>query len=193
MSEKNIDKKQNNPKLIIAAICVGVVIIALLVIIILLMSDKENQKSINTENIVAQTESTKPKRKVLIKEENVNEIVSEFMNEEEDIDKVAPGFYEVVMNSDWEFENGSVASQNAYVENSKANENAVYFDIIRSDTNETIYESPILTVGMSMDEIKLDTELPAGEYKCVCVYNLLDEEYEPVSTVSVALRITIKN
>lgn len=193
MSEKNIDKKQNNPKLIIAVVFAGMVIIALLVIIILLMNSNENQKSINTENIAAQTESTKPKRKVLVKEENVNELVSELIDNEDEVDKVAPGFYEVVMNSDWEFENGSVASKNAYVENSVANENAVYFDIIRSDTNETVYESPILTVGMSINEIKLDTELSAGNYKCVCVYNLLDEEYEPVSTVSVALRITIKN
>ncbi|MBP1566515.1 MAG: hypothetical protein J6A58_12265 [Oscillospiraceae bacterium] len=193
MSEKNIDKKQNNSKLIIVAVCVGIVIIALLVIIMLLMSDKENQESISKESNISLSEDSKPKREVIVKEENVDQLVSELLKEEEEKDTVIPGYYQVTMNSTWEFENGSAISGNAYVKNSESNTNAVYFDIIKSDTNETIYQSPILTVGTDISQIKLDTELPAGTYDCVCLYRLLNDEYEPVSDVRVAVKIKIKN
>jgi len=54
---------------------------------------------------------------------------------------------QVTMNSTWEFESGDKASSNAYVANSVNNETAVYFDVVRNDTQETIYQSPVIPVG----------------------------------------------
>ena len=39
------------------------------------------------------------------------------------------------------------------------NTNAVYFDIMRSDTEETIFESPVIPVGSHMEGITLDKAL----------------------------------
>lgn len=127
------------------------------------------------------------KRDVVVNEDNVEEIVSDMM------EGVAPGTYQVTMNSTWYFDNGLVSSNNAYVENAEANENPVYFDIARSDTDETIFKSPIIPVGSHLDDITLDEELPDGTYDCVMTYHLLDNDEETVSTVRVGVKIVIGN
>ena len=77
------------------------------------------------------------------------------------------------------------------MENAEANENPVYFDIARSDTDEMIYESPVIPVGDHLDDITLDKELPDGTHDCVMTYHLLDDEEETVSTVKVGVKIVI--
>ena len=121
-------------------------------------------------------EDKKERRDVVVNEDNVEEIS-----------------YQVTMNSTWYFENGTASSNNAYVENAEANENAVYFDVVRSDTDKTIYESPIIPVGKHLNNIKLDKKLSAGTYDCVMTYHLLDDEEESISTVRVNLEIVIEN
>lgn len=129
------------------------------------------------------------KRNVIVSPENVDEILAEM----EASSKIQPGQYEVTMNSTWEFESGNVASSNAYVENSTANSNDVYFDITLSDSGETIFESPIIPVGSHLEGITLDKTLDAGAYDCVLTYHLLDENDEPVSSLNIALTIVIHN
>lgn len=127
-----------------------------------------------------------PKRDVVVNEDNVEEIISQ-------MEGVDPGHYQMTMNSVWNFESGDASSDNAYVENSEENHNPVYFDITRSDTEETILESPIIPVGSHMDKIKLDKKLKAGTYDCVMTYHLLDEKDETISTVRVSLTIVVKH
>ena len=126
-----------------------------------------------------------PKRDVVVNEDNVDEILT-------GLEGGPPtGTYQVVMNSTWHFKDGAASSDNAYVENSEENNNPVYFNITRSDTDETIFESPVIPVGSHMEKITLDKKLPAGTYDCVMTYHLLDDDQETVSTVRVALTIIV--
>lgn len=124
-------------------------------------------------------------RNEVVTPDNVDEMIADLS------EHTPPGEYEVKMNTSWVFETGESASSNAYVENSTANTNAVYFDIIRSDTGETIYQSPTLPVGSHLEGITLDTALEAGSYPCMLTYYLLDDEGEPISKLNINLDITV--
>lgn len=127
-------------------------------------------------------------RNVIVTPENVDEILDNLKDQ-----KVQTGQYEVTMNSDWQFKDGKSASTNAYVENAASNTNDVYFDIVRSDTGKTILKSPIIPVGSHLENITLDTDLDAGDYKCVMTYHLLDDKGQPVSRLNMNLPIHVKN
>lgn len=151
------------------ALVICIILIALLCIVIYFLLHKDDEK----------------KRDVVVNEDNMEEILSDML------EGVAPGTYQVTMNSTWHFENGTASSNNAYVENAEANKNPVYFDIARSDTNETIYESDIIPVGSHLKNITLDKELPDGSYDCVMTYHLLDDDDNDISTVKVGLKIVV--
>ncbi|MCD8000828.1 MAG: hypothetical protein LUH21_26790 [Clostridiales bacterium] len=167
------EKAQSRGKITLM-ICLAVIITLAGILTYLLLNGKEAEK---------------PKRNVVVNEENAEKIASEMIEEE----KTPLGYYEVTMNSTWSFEDGASASDNAYVKNSQGNTNSVYFDVVRSDTEETIYASPILPVGTHLESITLDEKLEAGTYDCVCTYYLLDEKDNPLSKVNVGLTIVIRN
>lgn len=169
MSNEEVKSKNKKGGKIGLAICV-IVIIVLCVIIYLLLHREDD----------------KTKRNVVVNEENVEQVLSDIE------DRVPAGNYEVMMNSTWTFKNGSASSEDAYVANSRANQNPVYFEITRSDTEEMIFESPIIPVGSHLDNITLDKELPAGSHDCVMTYHLLDDEEESISTVRVGLTIIVE-
>ena len=175
MSEQktiNNNEKGGRRKLVFV-LCI-IVILILLGDIIYLVASKKEDKPLN--------------RNVVVNEDNIEEILAEQEKEE----RTPIGSYEVTMNSTWNFESGNSPSDNAYVENAKANINSVYFDVIRTDTEKTIYQSPIIPVGSHLENISLDEDLPDGTYDCLIVYNLLDEEEkETISTVKLSLTINI--
>lgn len=160
------DEKKKGGKVVLA-ICV-VVIVALCILIYFLLHKDDG-----------------PKRDVVVNEDNVGDILTELE------DGPAASTYQVVMNSTWHFKDGKASSDNAYVENSNANKNPVYFEVTRSDTDETIFESPIIPVGSHMEKITLDKKLSAGTHDCVVTYHLLDDDEETISTVRVALTIIV--
>lgn len=166
MSEEPVKDKKRKGGKIALVVCILVIIALCLLIYFLLHKDDP------------------PKRDVVVNEDNVDDILTE-------LEGSNPGTYQVVMNSTWHFKDGAAHSDNAYVENSKENTNPVYFDVTRSDTDETIFESPIIPVGNYLEKITLDKKLSAGTYDCVATYHLLDEKEETVSTVRVALTIII--
>lgn len=151
------------------AVCVVVIVALFGVVIYLLLGKKE-------ESV---------RRNVVVNKDNVDEVLEQLE------DPVPAGSYEVKMNSTWNFARGDAPSDNAYVENAEANTNSVYFDVTRTDTDETIFESPILPVGSHLENITLDSSLPAGTYDCLVTYHLLDENEESVSTVKLTLTINI--
>lgn len=185
MSNNNLSQERISQKLtssaetksskgiIIAITCSAVLLIAVVAIVLILV-----KPSNDTE-----------KRNAVVTPENVDEVLADL----QDNQKTQAGQYEVTMNTSWEFENGGAASSNAYVENSTSNSNDVYFDIVRSDTNETIYKSPTIPVGSHLEDITLDTKLDAGNYSCVLTYHLLDDEGKPISKLNINLDITVKN
>lgn len=169
------EKTQTKGKLVLI-ICIAVIVVLAGAITFLLLGNKGKG-------------AEKPKRDVVVNVENAEKIASEMIENE----RTLPGHYQVAMNGIWNFEDGAAESENAYVENAAGNTNPVYFDVVRTDTEETIYASPILPVGTYLEHITLDKKLGAGTYNCVCTYYLLDEEEEPISKVNVGLTIVIRN
>jgi len=169
---------KKTPKSMIINIVLVVMVVALTGCIAFLLSHKGKKSTAKVEE----------KREVIVNEENAGEVVAQL----DKAGNVLPGNYEVTMNATWKFADGKTASYNAYVENAENNTNAVYFDVIRSDTGETIYKSPILPLGAHISSIKLDSELPAGKYDAIVVYHLVDDDQNTISTVNMGITIIIE-
>ena len=178
-NEKKGGKKGGRTALII---CLVAIIVLLGVIIYLLLRKQAPAPAENAD--------TGPERETLVTEENAERVAEEFFKEPP---ADVPQEYVVTMNAEWTFEDGSKPSDNAYVENSNFNSTGVYFNIIRQDTGEVILESPIIPVGQNMSSIKLDKDLDAGTYDCVCEYHLVDDEGHTLTTVDVSVTIKVLN
>lgn len=171
------ENKQMGNGMKIAIIAGIVIIITLLVTVIVLL-------------VRGHATNPEPEKKdVVVNEENAEKVAESLVNS----DYTPPGYYEVTMNSNWTFPNGEAASTNAYVENKTTNTNDVYFDLSLENTEEIIYSSPIIPVGSHLDGIKLDTALDAGDYDCVCTYYLVDKDQNPLSHVSVSVKVKVEN
>jgi hypothetical protein len=132
------------------------------------------------------TESDTVRNRV-VTPDNIDEVIADMDNQ-----RVETGTYHVSMNTTWHFNSGNPTSTDAYVENSTMNTNDVYFDIVRSDTEETIYSSPIIPIGSHLEDITLDNALTEGTYTCVLTYHLLDESDKPVSKVNLTLKLVVE-
>ena len=96
--------------------------------------------------------------------------------------------FEIVPENDYPHD-----SYDAVVENVEKNTNDVYFDVELSDTEETIYESPVIPRGSHLEALTLDKELEAGTYDCVLTYHLIDEDQNTVSTLRMGLTVMVEN
>ena len=184
------DKKKGsgtNKSLFIVCIVAAVIIVALVGVIVVLM----NSKSDDSNSIATEEPVEKEQRSVLITEDNMDELAEQILNQDET--EGIPMNYQVTMNSTWEFEDGQSASGNAYVANSENNETPVYFDVMRNDTQEVIYQSPVIPLGMDLDDIVLDVDLDAGDYECTLVYHLIDDEQNTLTTVNMWLMVKVEN
>jgi hypothetical protein len=170
MSEQNGRKVKGG--VIVFALCI-VVIIGLLAVVVYLLNAKKNVDE-------------PVRRNVVVNEENVDKVIEQLAEQ-----RVEPGSYQVTMNTTWNFSSSDSPSDNAYVKNAETNTNSVYFDVTRSDTNETIYESPIIPVGSWLDDITLDSKLQEGTYDCIITYHLIDEDEKSISTVKLNLTIVV--
>jgi len=128
-------------------------------------------------------------RTTIVNEENAERVVEDIIREDEQ--RTRPGYYEVTMNTTWHFPDGRSPATDSYVENSRSNTNAVYFDIKMRDTGDVIYESPIIPVGGHMDNIQMDVNLAEDTYSCICEYHLVDENQKSLSTVNVGLTLVV--
>ncbi len=177
MSSKENEEKEsgvkakglNKPVIIIGAI----VIVALIGVIIYLLWPKQDDK------------------RGVVTPDNVDEVVEELTNPE----PTSTGYYTVTQNSTWYFQDGESASDNAYVENATENTTDVYFDVFirgeEDDEDNALYKSPVIPVGQSVSNIKLDKDLDTGVYDCVIIYHLVDEDQKTLDTVRVGLTITV--
>ena len=161
----------------------ALVIVALVGVIIALLFTRREP-----EVIIQQPEPAN--RSVLITEDNLEEVLESM---EEDGSRFAPTSYEVSMTTDWIFPNGTSPSSNAYVENVTDNETDVYFDLLLRDTEEVLYQSPVIPLGGALNNITLDRDLDAGAYSCVMIYHLVDENQVTLTTLRVGLNITVEN
>lgn len=181
-STSKMEKKGGKIIIVIGAI----VIVALLVVIVFLLGRQSGQ---NKQPDAAETVENVPKRNVVVNEDNVDKVAEEIIKKE----PVRSGMYEVTMNSEWIFADGSSVSENAYVENVANNTNDVYFDVNLADTDELIYSSPVIPLGSYLENIALDKDLDKGNYDCVLTYHLIDAEQKTLSTLKVKVTIIVQN
>jgi len=163
---------------ILLGVC-GVVIVALIGVIFALVNRP-------TPAPVDESVTPQPQRAVLVTEDNVQEVINEFSQPVE-----APPSYRVRMSTTWHFADGESASDDAYVSNARTNKTDVYFDLILTDSDETVLQSPIIPVGASMRNMKLDKVLEAGTYPAVVVYHLVDENQNTLSTVRMGVTLVV--
>lgn len=102
--------------------------------------------------------------------------------------------YDVKMNAEWTFRNGSTPSEDAYVENPVSNTNPVYFEVFVPGLKNTVYRSPVLKPGSHIENITFDSVLPSGKYNAVLKYSLLETDSETVTgSLQMALKITVQS
>lgn len=175
-------------KWIIAAV-IALLAVALTVCIVLLVlpsGDRGEKQSGPDNNGPANGTPPSVLDRGFVDESNADAIMSELS------EKVEEGMFECMMSTTWTFEDAASASPNSYVANVESNRHAIIFDVYEEQTNELLYSSPILPVGQEIRGIKLDKELPAGDYNAVVMYTLLNEDYEEVSTAGFRITISIK-
>jgi hypothetical protein len=190
-TENKKDSENKNNKLIIIIIVLLAIIVLILVAIVAYLLGKGQSTTAGGNSSVGE----EPRREVtgsvrtVIDESNAEDVINQMREE------VAEGMFECKMSMKWTFEDGKSASKDAYVANSVNNTHPIFFDIYMNDTDELIYSSPILPVGTDLTDIKLDTELPAGEYKVTVMYTLIKdvETQEPISSAGYVITIKVLN
>jgi len=149
-----------------------VIIVLLGIIIFLLLRDKDDEKE---------------ERNVLVTPENVESVLKAADEDE------MTGYYTVTMNPVWHFATGNEASYDAIVANDAGNTNDVYFDVVLTeDESKVLFSSPIIPRGGQLETVELDETLEAGNYDCVVIYHLVDEEQNTLSTLRVTLEIVVE-
>lgn len=185
MSDATKNSERGNGRKVIIIVCViAVVVIASLVGVIVALINKDNGANSGVAG------ATQQERRSVVTQDNAEEVAEEILSSSSE-ENIIPQSYVVTMNSTWEFADGQAVSDNAYVGNSTDNSTAVYFDLIRDDTGETIYKSPVIPVGEHLDNIKLDSDLDAGDYDCTMTYYLIDEEQNVLTTVNMWVLVKI--
>lgn len=158
-----------------------VVILAMAGIIIYLLISRQPQEKEEEE-----------RRGVVVTPDNVQEVIDQ-MEQMASEELTAPGYYTVWMNYEWHFASADAVSEDAFVENMAVNTNPVYFDLfLLEDEENAIYKSPVIPLGSSLQDIKLDTPLEAGTYDCVAVYHLVDDDQNTLSTLRVTVTVIIE-
>ncbi len=173
MANQENSAKKRGRGIVIAAFVV--LLAALAVCVVLLLSRKDDS---GEEDILDRG---------FIDENNVDDMMSAMS------EKVEKGMFECKMTTDWTFEDAKTESSNAYVANVEANRYPLFFDVYEESTDELLYSSPMLPVGTELTGIRLEKELPAGEYDAVVMYTLVGEGKKEVSTVGFNITISVKH
>lgn len=164
-------------------IIVGALIIVALVGVIVALVLNLNREP----TVIVQEPEAPEQRQFVINDDTPDEVFQEIIDAPVD----SPEYYQVRMNLDWHFPDGASPSPDSYVENAETNSTNVYFDLVLADTEEVIYASPVIPLGSHLNNVTLDKDLDPGQYDCVMIYHLLDNEQRTLSTLRVALTIYV--
>lgn len=124
-------------------------------------------------------------RGIVVTPENVDYVMEMWERQ------TADAYFTASMNVEWIFPRGDEPSSNAFVANSTANTRTMYFDLFLDATEEIIFSSPFIPVGASLDEVVLNTPLPAGNHSATVVYTMVDDDFQEVATVMVAVLLRV--
>lgn len=112
-------------------------------------------------------------------------------------DRVAEGYFETYMNTEWTFEDGTSETQDAIFGNSPNNTKPIRCDVVLDETGEILYSTGVMPVGAQLPPFKLDRDLDAGTYAATCMVYLLDEagegRYTEYSSAGFSITITVLN
>lgn len=181
-NDKNETTKKISNKQI--AVIVAVIVVAVAVIVgVLLWLNREQEE---------------PAGNLMVTDENLGTIMDDLQK------NAGRGTFTTHMNTYWVFPNGSTPSSNAVIGNSTANTYPLHFVVSLAETDEVIYESGLIPVGMTVNELVLDKELPAGVYPANVTFYIDETEDDPVSysgsddlsndsNLSVAVTIEVEN
>jgi hypothetical protein len=191
--KKAAPENKNNKIAIILIAVLAVVVLALVAVIAFMLGKKDAQNDASGESsqpgeLREVADSTV--RTVMDEESAGSGSVADQMREQ-----VEEGMFECQMAMTWNFPDGQSESTDAYVANNVNNTHPICFDVYMKDTDELLYSSPVLPVGTDLKNIKLDKELPAGEYKAVVMYKLLKdaESQKEISTAGFVVKINVLN
>ena len=90
-------------------------------------------------------------------------------------EKVEEGMINISMNTAPIFQNGT-STGNLMIVNESVNNFPQVVEIVRSDTNETIYTSGAIAVGSKIENAKLDVDLEKGTYDCTAMFYNIDPD-----------------
>lgn len=189
-ANKTADSDNNGRNKTIA----GPIIVALALVVIVMGAVigfllGQNRNSGNEIETRRETRQVTDSVRTVVDEESARNVMDEMREE------VVEGMFECQMSMNWTFDNGAAESRDAYVSNSVNNTHPILFDVYLNDTQELVYSSPVLPVGASLTNFKLDKELPAGEYEATVMYELLTdvETQETVSSAGFVITIHVLN
>jgi flagellar basal body-associated protein FliL len=175
--EMDVNKKSNTKKIAIVVLIVALLaVIAVLAYMILKPQPPAEEKTVGNLTGGRGTVATP---------DNIDEIMEKRNAPVED------GYFETDMNIEWNFPSSKKASVDASVGNSVNNSRKLYFEVFLKDSGQMVYSSPYVPVGTADEKFKLDADLPKGTYPASCVYHLVDDNNEEVSTLSVDVTINI--
>jgi hypothetical protein len=181
-------KKKNG--VIVAVTLLAILVVTLItVVVILLAKNKDKDADAEAPPVTEERREVADSVRTILDEDSANDIMEQMREE------VAEGMFECEMSMTWNFDNGQAESKDAYVANSTSNTHPIIFDVYLQDTEELLYSSPVLPVGTSIANFKLDKELPAGSYKATVMYSLLAdaESQDVISSAGFVVTINVLN
>lgn len=117
--------------------------------------------------------------------------------QEDMADRVAEGYFETYMNTEWTFPDGTSETQDAVLGNSPNNTKPIRCEVRLADTDEVVFKTDVIPVGAELPPFKLDVDLDAGTYEAICEVYLLNEEedgtYTDFSDAGFNVTITVEN
>ncbi len=171
------EEKKNNKAVIIIILLLAVIVLVLVAVIAFLLGRQNTPASQDTAASSEQIRQVQDSNRIVLDAQSAQNAVHEMR------EAVAEGMFECQMSMTWNFPDGKSESPDAYVANSGLNTHPLYFDVYIDNTDELLYSAPVLPIGSSIANIKLDKELPAGTYQADCHYYLLkDAETQVVSS-----------
>ncbi len=131
------------------------------------------------------SDDTNERRSTVVNKDNVDNVSAGMERH-----RSGPQSYEVIMNTEWEFGEDGTQSINAYVENSRDNQNTVKFTISpESQPDKILYRSTEIPVGGKLRDIKLIEPIPKGRNKAVVTYILLDDRGKKTGEVKAGVTL----
>jgi len=169
--------------MIISIVALAIIVPTTIAVILALKSNDVFENLLTGEIII---DSRGTPRGVLVTPDNIDELLAQQR------ERVGDGQYRTRMTTTWSFDKWDSPSSDAFVENSLVNTRAVYFNLVLKETNELVCSSPFMPVGSKYEKFALDKAVPAGEHSAIVTYHLVDDNYEDITTVSVAVLLRIK-